>query len=452
LAFETQLLGVAVFEYTSPLGYNILAGQIAAALHNVALHREILHKTMLHERDALERMATAKRLQALSVLAGGVAHDLNNSLGPLVALPDVILAELQQLQLTDPAVQDVCADLETIRAASLRAAQTVKDLLTLGRQGRVAKAPVDLNRVVQACLGPGQLRFLQGGHLETEIAVELGAGSIVVQGAEAQLARAVTNLVHNALEALDGSGRVLVRTSRRHVSETLLGYETVDPGDYAVITVSDDGKGIPGAELGRVFEPFFSKKRTGDRSGTGLGLAIVHGVAKEHDGYVDVTSTLGRGTTFTLYIPLAGEPARASWRVLSLRPGNARILVVDDEPIQLRTARRILTRLGYQVDTVSSGREAIELIGLTGASRPSAYDLVILDMLLNEDLDGLEVYELIRERFADQKGIVVSGNAPTERLERAIRSGLVWLAKPYTSDALAGAVQTALGQECAARS
>ena len=438
LTFEKKRLGVSVLEYSASLtGYNLLRNQLGSALHNVALHQEILNKTMLHERSIQERSATAKRLEALSVLAGGVAHDLNNALGPLVALPDIILSELEDLQLDKYVVEGIRGDIESIKVASLRAAQTIKDLLTLGRQGRVAKEPLDLNRVVQHCLAVGELRFLQGKHHDTKIVVEVGPEPLIIRGSEAQLTRAIINLVHNAIESIKGCGQVIVKSFRSRVLEPTSGYESVEPGDYAVVTVTDDGSGISSAELGRLFEPFFSKKRTSEQSGTGLGLAIVHGVAKEHEGYVDVTSTVGKGTTFVLYFPIEQDTSRFSSKPVLAQPATAKILVVDDELIQLRTASRILTRRGYEVDTIESGRQAFDLMVGYARIGDSPYQLVILDMLLNEEWDGLQVYEQIRQLFPKQKGVVVSGHAPTERVERAVRSGLTWLAKPYTADALA---------------
>jgi CheY-like chemotaxis protein len=212
-----------------------------------------------------------------------------------------------------------------------------------------------------------------------------------------------------------------------------------------VVQVSDDGQGIPEHELGRVFEPFFTTKRVRDQSGSGLGLAIVHGVVKEHDGFIDVASAPGAGTMFSLYFPSSTEVLRKADSEPSPR-GSARVLFVDDERIQLRTGARVLAHLGYKVDTLESGRKAHELF--SEAAREgveSPYDLVILDMLLNEDEDGLQVLEHIQRLFPAQKGILASGHAPNQRAERAVAKGVSWLVKPYTRHALASAVETALG-------
>ena len=311
LTFETQKLGVGVFEYEEGVsGQYVLRDQISAALKSIELHEAVVQKTTLHERSLQERLATSKRMQSLSVLAGGVAHDLNNALGPLVGLPDIILRELSANDALGAPGSQVSADLESIKAAALRASQTIKDLLTLGRQGRAEKEPLNLNQLVSNCLKDEMLRLLNPLNPRVSVRLELCLAQIVVRASEAHVVRAITNLVHNAIEAIPAEGTVLVTTSSVRVTEALSGYEQIEPGDYAVVTVSDDGAGIAQNELGRIFEPFFSMKRAGDRSGTGLGLAIVHGVVKEHDGFVDVRSTLGAGTVFSLYFPRVRERAR----------------------------------------------------------------------------------------------------------------------------------------------
>jgi DNA-binding LacI/PurR family transcriptional regulator/signal transduction histidine kinase/ActR/RegA family two-component response regulator len=444
LAFENQLLGVIAFSYSDGINaYAAFRNEIAAALKSIRLREELVQTSMLHERSVQERLAATKRMEALSVLAGGVAHDLNNALGPLVALPDVMLAQLGESHGTEESARDLRADLESIKVASLRAAQTIKDLLALGRQGRMAKENVDVNRVIKSCWANSRLRFVEEGNSRINIITALSPTALVVRGSEPQLARAVDNLIRNAVEAIDGAGEVVVKSAKVDVREPQAGYEIVPAGQYATVSVSDDGCGIEPHELGRVFEPFFTKKRAKETSGSGLGLAIVHGVAKEHDGFIDVTSTPGVGTTLSLYFPLV-EGVEHNERLPTAPRGTARILVVDDEPTQLRTGRRVLVRLGYQVETLESGLRAYELFSRASAAGQSPFDLVIMDMVLGEALDGLQIIEQIQRLFPSQKVVVVSGHAPTERAERAVKKGLPWLSKPYGMEALADTVQRVL--------
>jgi DNA-binding LacI/PurR family transcriptional regulator/signal transduction histidine kinase len=309
LAFEGQSLGVAVFEYSmGGLGYTMLRDQIGVALRSLGLHQEVVHQTKLHERSVQERRATTMRMASLSVLAGGVAHDLNNALGPLVALPDIIFRELDRLGIgPDNDGGRLRKDVEAIRAAAHRATQTIRDLMTLGRHGRTEKTPFDLNRAVASCLAAEPLLFAEQEKPQVDVTLELHQEPLVVRASRIHLERAVSNLIRNAVESINLTGRVSVTTSHVQLAEPLAGYETVPPGDYAIVAVSDTGHGISPENLGRVFEPFFTNKLLGETSGSGLGLAIVHGVVKEHEGFIDVTSIMGEGTTFRLYIPRAAE-------------------------------------------------------------------------------------------------------------------------------------------------
>ena len=447
LTERMESYGVAALQYyPGTLGHHVVVGQVAAALRNVALHQQVVYKTLLHERSVQERLATAKRLQALSVLAGSVAHDLNNALGPLVALPEVILRELDRLSGDEVARAEVRGDVLSIKSASLRAAQTITDLLTLGRRGSTSKKVLDVNRFVADCVA--EEPTLAGARRGANLTVELGDEVLPVMVAESQLARALVNLVRNAVEATAGAGQVRIWTWRRQIEQFLSLYECIDPGDYVVISVSDTGSGIPAQELSRVFEPYYSRKTLSQQSGTGLGLAIVHGVVKEHAGYVDVSSVPGAGTTFSVYLPRTTESTET--RSLSLAPPTTRasILLVDDEPAQLRTGRRILAYLGHRVDVLGNGAEAQARFARAAMEEgKSPYDLVILDMLLNEDCDGLELFERIRCLYPEQRAIIVSGYAAPERAEEALRRGLIWLVKPYTAGGLGRAISVALGND-----
>jgi signal transduction histidine kinase/ActR/RegA family two-component response regulator len=440
LAYHARNLGVAIFELSRTVGgYPIIRDQISAVLQSITLHQEALRQTTLHERriQEQERAATMARIQSLSVLAGGVAHDLNNVLGPLVALPDVMLSQLSQLTGTGEAVDALKADLDIIKLAALRATQTIKDLLTLGRQGHVAKEPLELNAAVVRSVALERQRGSAGSGCAIDL--ELCSVPLWIMASEAHISRVVMNLIRNAFEAIGSQGSVKVTSAAMSLASALSGFEIVPPGDYAVLAVTDTGRGIAEVDISRLFEPFFSKKRPSEHSGSGLGLAIVHGVVKEHHGFVNVESVLGRGTTFTLYFPITEALGLRIRSASEVPRGDAKILVVDDEIIQLRTCRRVLSQLGYRVDTLSSGREALELL-----RHASSYDLLILDLQLNEEDDGLEVLQKIRSTHPDQRAIIASGHAPNYVLEQAEEQGVTWLAKPYTQSTLARAVRRAL--------
>ena len=457
LVLDLTVLGLAVFEFSPHTkGHEILRDQLATALSNHQLHEEVLKTTTLHERSIQERLATARRMQSLSVLAGGVAHDLNNALGPLVALPDVILGGFDAAIAGDREVSaELRADIEAIKLASLRASRTIKDLLTLGRQGQTEKGLVDLNLVVLDSLPGNSARFVAGDERSVSFSIDSSPEPLWVNGSETHLVRAVSNLVRNGMEAIPGQGAIAIKTYALTTASVLVGFEAIEPGDYAVVSIADTGTGIPDSEMGQVFEPFYSRKRLRNESGSGLGLAIVHGVVKEHGGYVDIQSEVGQGTTFFLYFPRAAAaviPTRARSSPAPLR--HARILVVNDELVQLRTSRRILTSLGYAVETCGSGAEALAQIDAAlspcddqqAPSTSGPYDLIILDMVLHEDRDGLEILDAIREILPEQRAIIASGHAPNERIERALAAGLIWLPKPYTKAELENTVRRALAR------
>jgi signal transduction histidine kinase/DNA-binding LacI/PurR family transcriptional regulator/ActR/RegA family two-component response regulator len=445
LVFEARALGMSVLEYArGPIPYHLLRDQIAAALGTYRLQREIEHQSALRERSVQERLAATQRMESLSLLAGGVAHDLNNVLGPLVALPDLMLSQLSNANSSGEFVEEFQSDIELIKVAGQRASQTIKDLLTLSRQGRTAKFPIDLNRILRECGEQGAARRLRLTHARIHVSVETPESPLVIMGSEAHIVRAITNLIQNAIDATEGKGELRMCSYALDLALPLDGYETIAAGVYAVIEVSDDGCGLPTDRRQRIFEPFFSTKDLGPRSGTGLGLAIVHGVVKEHEGFIDVDSQEGRGTTFRLYFPLSQSKVITSRPPLARKAGGERILVVDDEPIQLRTCRRVLTHCGYHVDVTTSGADAFDRFVRIAAGEANGYDLVLLDVQLSGGEDGLEIYERIRQVVPAQRAVLASGHAPTHRIEAALERGIPWLQKPYTSDALADIVRSAL--------
>lgn len=442
LASEQKNWGVLVIERTlDAVHCERLRELISAALKNIDLHQEIVEKTSLHERSTQERLATAERLHALGVLAGGVAHDLNNALGPLLALPDAMQKTLAQESLRGAERIELLGDLAAIKSAAQHASSTIRDLLTLGRQGRTPRVPLELNQLIAAALANGNARFTRG---KPKLRLELAPDPLVIEGSESHICRALLNLVQNAFEAGGDSGEIVVQAERVSLGSVLTAYETIEPGEYAVVRVSDRGAGIPREILGRIFEPFFSRKPLSEASGSGLGLALVHGVVKEHRGFVNVESAPGRGTTFTLYFPSSEQQVKQSCPEPSPADGIGKILVLDDDPLQIRSAQRVLRGLGYEVTALTSGRTVCELFEKAHESAEeiaeSPFDLVIIDMILNQDRDGLEVLERIRKLFVNQKALMVSGHAPTERSEAALAHGLPWLSKPYAADELGAAV------------
>ena len=252
------------------------------------------------------------------------------------------------------------------------------------------------------------------------------------------------NLVSNAAESISGEGEVTIRTESRYLDKAIRGYDEVKEGDYAVLTVSDTGMGIPSENIEKIFEPFYTKKTMG-RSGTGLGLSIVWGTVKDHNGYIDVQTEVGEGTTFTLYFPVTREELIAQQQKVPIEQYMGKgesVLVVDDIAEQREIAFSLLTRLGYEVHSVSSGEEAVEYL-----NKGNKADILVLDMIMAPGIDGLETYQRVLEINPKQKAIIVSGFSETDRVREAQKLGAgAYVKKPYVMEKIGVAIRDELAK------
>jgi CheY-like chemotaxis protein len=243
---------------------------------------------------------------------------------------------------------------------------------------------------------------------------------------------------------MPNGGVVEITTSNVYLDKPIQGYDDVKEGDYVVLSVSDKGEGIPSADLKRIFEPFYTKKVMG-RSGTGLGLAVVWGTVKDHNGYINVESKEGKGTTFNLYFPITREEISSDQiRVtLSEYMGNGEtILVVDDVEGQRDLAAGMLRTLNYSIASVSSGEDAVAYM------KEHEVDLMVLDMIMDPGMDGLDTYKSVLEIHPKQKAIIVSGFSETDRVHAAQALGAgAYVRKPYVIQKLGLAVRTELNRK-----
>lgn len=239
-------------------------------------------------------------------------------------------------------------------------------------------------------------------------------------------------------------GKISIRTENCYLDAPIHGYDCVQEGEYVVLTVSDNGEGIAPADLDKIFEPFFTKKAMG-RSGTGLGLTVVWGTVKDHNGYIDVKTQKGEGTSFVLYFPVTrdeiSKPREAS-AVAAFAGKGESILVIDDVQEQRELAAAMLGAIGYNVSSVSSGEDAFTYI--TG----NRVDLIVLDMIMAPGIDGLETYRRILEINPKQKAIIVSGFAETGRVKKAQHLGAgTYVRKPYILEKIGLAVRKELDRK-----
>jgi len=340
-----------------------------------------------------------------------------------------------------PADSALRAPIETIKESGQKAATIVQDLLTLARRGVSTSEVLNLNTLIASLQGSAEYQKLLSFNPLVRVTFDLTPNLPNIKGSSVHLNKTVMNLLANAAEAQPNGGEILVRTESIYMDRPIRGYDTVKPGEYVRLRVTDHGPGIDEADLNHIFEPFYTKKKMG-RSGTGLGLAVVWGTVQDHQGYVDVNSRPGKGTAFDLYLPLSREAVEQKTPRIDMQAiqgmGQS-ILVVDDMESQRKIAAHLLQRLNYTVHTVASGEAAVAHLADNTA------DLVILDMIMDPGMDGLETWRSIVALRPDQRCIIASGYAETEKVRTAQRLGAgEYLKKPYMIDSLGQAVKKAL--------
>ena len=379
-------------------------------------------KEAAEERKQLQdKLQRAQKMEAMGLMAGGVAHDLNNILSGIVSYPELLLMDI-------PEDSPMWKPIKTIQESGMRAADVVEDLLTIARGVATGKEALDLNTMVTEYLSSAEYEKLEKTHSFVSCRTELDPDLLNMSGSPTHIKKILMNPVANATEAIEGSGTVAISTANRYLDEPLKGHEDVHIGEYAVLSVSDDGSGISPEDLERIFEPFYTKKEMG-RSGTGLGLAVVWNCLQDHDGYINVMSS-HKGTVFELYFPVTREEVAAEEEevpVAEYQGHGEKILVVDDEERQREIASGILNRLGYTAEAVSSGEEAIEYV------KEHPVDLIVLDMVMPKGINGRKTYEKIIKIRPGQKAIIASGYAKTKEVDLAQELGAgKYIKKPYT--------------------
>jgi two-component system, cell cycle sensor histidine kinase and response regulator CckA len=403
---------------------------------NIDLVNEIKERELAEQdRYRLEtQLAHSRKMEAIGTLAGGVAHDLNNILSATVAYPDLILMQL-------PKDSPIQVPIQRIQNSGKRAAAIVNDLLTLARRGVISTKVTNINEAIKIYFDSPEFEALAEVHSDAKFRMNLEADLPNIVGSPVHLLKTIMNLVNNAAEAMPDGGIVLIATESRYLDTAIGNNNSIVEGDYVILTVKDTGEGISAENMERIFEPFFTKKVMG-RSGTGLGMAVVWGTVKDHEGYIDIQSTVGAGTTFTLYLPITRkviEKEQVTTPIEEIMGKGESVLVVDDIEDQREIASRILKRLGYAVTSVSSGEEAINYLTDNKA------DLLVLDMIMDPGIDGLDTYKQILMLHPEQKAIIASGFSETERVKEVQRLGAGgYIAKPYTLDKIGEAVKTAL--------
>ncbi|MCC7494175.1 MAG: response regulator [Fimbriimonadaceae bacterium] len=377
-------------------------------------------KTAAIERQRLtEHYQQVARLEAVAHVAGGIAHEFNNLLTAMSGYLDLVNETLDP---DDPRRRD----LAQAQQAARRAGELTEHLLTFSRRAVTTPEPLQASRVVQQVVR--LLRPVVGHQLQIKRNLDPGAGEILAD--RAQIEQIVLNLLLNARDALPDGGNVTITTAAHPVTRSPAGTD-LEPGDYLLLTVSDDGCGIEPAHQRRVFEPFFTTKSPTEHAG--LGLATVYGIVERLGGVVQIESALGQGTTVRIWLPCcpADAPAEEPSRPL-------RVLVVDDDDAVRRLTRRMLAAQGFEVLDAPNAEAALGLV----EERPAGIDVLVTDVVM-PGRSGDELAAMVRELVPAVKVLFISGHPGTGPLRREVTVDGVFLQKPFDSRLLAAAVRQA---------
>jgi len=395
-------------------GHDGAIGGVVLVFHDVTIQRKLE-----------EELAKANKLESLGVLAGGIAHDFNNLLTAI--LGNIDLARLDAPPGSEQ--QELLADAEL---ASNRAKGLAQQLLTFAKGGAPIRRLASLGELVRQTT-----RFALSGS-RSRYRINIAPDLWPVEIDTGQMAQVIQNLVINADEAMPGGG--LITISAENVSVTEADALPLPPGPYVRLAVTDEGIGIPSELVNRIFDPYFTTKDMGH----GIGLAVCYSVVSKHDGHIAVKSRPGAGSTFYVYLPAAGAPAER--RQVSAQPAavsRERVLVMDDEEVVTRTLKRMLTKLGYDVEVTADGAQAVERYRLA-AEQGRPFMAVILDLVVPGGMGGLETLERLRQLDAGVRAIVSSGYSTHPVMSEFLKHGfLAMIEKPYHLEELRTALETA---------
>jgi PAS domain S-box-containing protein len=376
------------------------------------------------------QLQQAQKMESIGTLAGGIAHDFNNILS-------VVIGHAEVLNFKDDIGTSTRNSLNQILAASQRAKQLVHQILAFSRHGKQEKILISLKPIVKESLE--FLRASLPSSIEMHSYLEPNAGTIMAD--PTQMQQILMNLCVNASHAMEKEGGSLqIKLSNTVLSEEDTRFDPdVEPGDYVKLTVSDTGHGMEPSVLERIFDPYFTTKEPG--KGTGLGLAVVHGIVKSHGGTIKVDSEVGKGTTFTIFLPRAkGFEKVADTLLQPLARGTEKILFVDDESALADLGQQLLGELGYQIETKTSPIEALEAF----RANPQKFDLVITDLAMPQ-MTGLNLARKIMGIRPGMPIILCTGFSEQANEQAASSMGIrAFLLKPLVLRDIAAAVRKAL--------
>ncbi|MGC8874824.1 MAG: hybrid sensor histidine kinase/response regulator, partial [Chloroflexia bacterium] len=392
-------------------------------------------REVTRQREEQARLAQQQRLAAMGQLAAGIAHDLNNVLQGILSFADLLRQE--------PGLPDSAQEpLRLIMQLAERAARVNRQILDFTRQSVSEKHPLNLVPFAREIVYLLQRMIPEN----IRVSLEYASGEYWVNADVAQLQQVLINLATNARDAMPEGGHLTIRLTRHDLLEgaQFPGFR-LPAGNWVRLEISDTGQGIAPEILPRVFEPFFTTKERGQ--GTGLGLAQVYGIVKQHDGHIDITSQVGKGTTVAIYLPALPDEPKEDLRLRSKegipRGKGELVLLVEDDPAVLEAARAALERLNYQVLAASDGRQALELF----RQHRHEIALVIADLVM-PGLGGIALCQALRAINPCVRVLLLSGYPLGAQTSLLSPHGVVgWLQKPVDLEGLAWALRRALAEK-----
>ncbi len=310
-----------------------------------------LRRSEEKEGELKKQLALTARMETLGILAGGVAHDLKNLFSPILSYPEFIKAQL-------PSDSPLRSSLDKIEQSAVRSLEVIRNFLTLARRGKYELEPMDINNVIETYLESADFNEIRQRCDRLKVQLDLAEELPLVEGLPSQMMNVIMNLVRNACEAMPSGGALRIATGRKKLEFPHKGFQQIPIGDYVVVEINDEGTGIKKEDLSSIFTPFASKKKMG-RSGSGLGTVIISGVIADHHGYIDIDTEVGKGTKFYIYLRALQD---TSIRKKEDITGSEKVLVVDNSREDRELAERLLSDLGYQVDSVESGAEMLDYL------------------------------------------------------------------------------------------
>ena len=394
---------------------------------------EGLAHDITEKRRIENQLRQAQKMETIGLMAGGVAHDLNNILAGIIGYPELILNMLQE-------DSELIKPIEAIKESGERAASVVDDLLAIARSPRRNKKPCNINDLAKKCVKSPEYEKLKSLHQGISYQCDFSATQANIFCSSVHVEKCLMNLVINATEAIVDDGVVVVSTHNQYIDEdTSIEYD-IKVGEYVVLCIHDTGSGISDSDLDHIFEPFYTKKSMG-RSGTGLGLAVVWNTIEDHNGKIFVKSS-NDGTYFKLYFPISKDEfiyQAENTKIEDITGNGESILIVDDEPYLQQLACQMLQSLGYKAASVSSGELAVKYM------KQNPVDLIVIDMIMGSGMNGHQTYKEITKLYPNQKAIIISGFSKNEDVNIALEIGVSeFVKKPYSMNQFGKAVKKAL--------